>query len=217
MAFTERGGGGIGITGASRRDTGIEVRLPDLPLWVPEHAKELINQMTLDTMQLALQFLAGSVSDEAPVDSGQLAQSFMADPATSTGGIELLGVDVASGVEGRVFSSLPHAIVMDQGRRPGQPISRAGIDAIGLWAQRKLGLSADEAANAKWAIAQGIIRRGIEGTQFVEAGVGKARPTIDQMFTAMAQAVAGALVTKTGKRRNVNLGVALTRARTRKG
>jgi hypothetical protein len=37
------------------------------------------------------------------------------------------------------------------------------------------------------------------------------------MFTAMAQAVAGALVTKTGKRRNVNLGVALTRARTRKG
>lgn len=198
MALVERGAGGLGIGGAANRPNGIAVRLPDIPLWVPEKAKAEIAGLTLDTMRLALQYAAGAISGEAPVDSGQLAQSFTADPATSTGGIELTGVDIVAGVEGRVFSTLPYAIVMDQGRRAGQPISRAGIDAIGLWAQRKLGMSADEAEHAKYAIANVIVAQGIEGTQYFQAGVDKARPTIGQMFTALANTVAQALV-KTGR------------------
>lgn len=198
MAFSERGGAGIGIVGAGQiRETGISVLLPAIPLWVPAEAMKAINDLALDTLRLALQYAAGAISGEAPVDSGQLAQSFTADPATATGGIELLGVNVASGVEGRVFSSLPYAIVMDLGRRAGQPISRAGIDAIGLWAQRKLGMSSEEASHAKFAIAQGIIAQGIEGTHYVEAGINKAAPTVNQLFAAMADAVGQRLI-KTG-------------------
>lgn len=204
MALVERGAGGIGIGGIGARDVGITVRVPDIPLYLPEEAKAEIAALTVDTMRLALQYAAGAISGEAPVDSGQLAQSFTADPATSTGGIELTGVELVSGIEGRVFSTLPYAIVMDQGRRAGQPISRAGIDAIGLWAQRKLGMSADEAEHAKYAIANVIVARGIEGTQYAQAGIDKARPTIEGMFRALADSVAKALVTKTGKRRIVN-------------
>ncbi len=213
MALVEAGAGGLGIGGLANRPNGITVRLPDIPLWVPEQAAAEIAGLALDTMRLALQYAAGAISGEVPVDSGQLAQSFTADPATTTGGIELTGVDMVAGVEGRVFSTLPYAIVMDQGRRPGQPISKAGIDAIGLWAQRKLGMSAAEADHAKYAIANVIIAQGIEGTQYMAAGVAKAAPTIDQMFRALADSVAQALVTKTGKRRIVNSAGALRKTR----
>lgn len=190
----EVGGRGAGFIGVGRRETGIQVTLPNIPLWLPEPAQRLLMTLTQNTLHLALQMVAGEVSNEAPVDSGILAQSFGADPATATGGIELLGVTLTE-ASGRVFSSLPYAVVMESGRRPGQPISREGIDALGLWAQRKLGLSADEASSAKWAIAQSIIQQGIEGRYYFEAAVANARPTVEQMFTALAQEVAKQLTT----------------------
>jgi hypothetical protein len=190
----EVGGRGAGFVGVGRRDTGIQVTLPNIPLWLPVKAQQLLMTLTRNTLHLALQTVAGAVSNEAPVDTGILAQSFGADPATQEGGIEMLGVTLTE-ASGRVFSSLPHAIVMDQGRRPGQPISREGIDAIGLWAQRKLGMSADEASSAKWAIAQSIIDQGIEGRYYFQAGVDAARPTVEQMFQALVQEVGKQLTT----------------------
>jgi hypothetical protein len=168
--------------------TGIEVHVPAIPLHVPEQARQLLNSLMVNTLRLALQDAAGKISGEAPVDTGGLAQSFGADPATDTGGIELLGIDVDD-ITGRVFSSLPYAIVMDQGRRPGQPISRAGIDAIGLWARRKLGLSPEQAESAKWAIASAIIERGIPATRFFAKGTTKAIPTIEGLFKALGDAI----------------------------
>lgn len=191
MALVERGGGGIGVAGASRpSDFSISVVLPAIPLMVPIEARRALNSLAVDTLRLALQTVAGFVGDEAPTDSGALGQSFGADPATTTGGLELLGVDLVDGVQGRVFSSLPYAIVMNEGRRPGAPISRAGIDALGLWAQRKLGLSADEAASAKWAIASWIVAQGITGTGYFDIGIKRAQPTVDGLFAALAQSVA---------------------------
>lgn len=191
MALVERGGGGIGVAGASRRDDySITVVLPAIPLMVPVEARRALNELALQTLRLALQTVAGYVSDEAPVDTGALSQSFGADPATTTGGLELLGADVIDGVHGRVFSSLPYALTINDGRRPGAPISREGIDAIGLWAQRKLGLDADAAAAAKWAIAGHIVAQGITGTGYFDLGVKRAQPTVDGLFTALAQAVA---------------------------
>lgn len=175
-------------------DYGVQVNLADIPLWVPDEAKATLNRLALQTMRLALQEIAGRVSDEAPVDSGQLAQSFGADPSTATGGIELTGADLTAGVTGRVFSSLPYAIVMEEGRTPGKPISRAGIDAIGLWAQRKLGLSATEAEDAKWAIAFTIVKRGIEGKWFAKKGFDAAQPRVEQMFDILAEEIALGLV-----------------------
>jgi hypothetical protein len=183
--------------GQAPKDYSITVSLPQIPLWVPEAARQELTNLVLMSMRLAAQTAAGRISDEAPVSEGILAQSFGADPATATGGIEVLGADVNAGITGRVFSSLPYAIVMDQGRRKGAPISRAGIDAIGLWAQRKLGLSADAAGKAKWAIASSIIAHGIEGTEYFDRGVKSAEPTIQRMFDVLAGQIAAAL---TGQR-----------------
>jgi hypothetical protein len=177
---------------------GIEVKLPMIPLWVPDKARQELTELVLMSMRLALQTAAGRISDEAPVSEGLLAQSFGADPATSTGGIELLGGDVNAGITGRVFSSLPYAIVMDQGRRAGAPISRAGIDAIGLWAQRKLELTADEANKAKWAIATSIIAHGIPAKNYFAKGVASASPQIDTMFSILAGQITQALTTEGG-------------------
>lgn len=181
---------------ARRGDTSIALNIPEIPLWVEAKQRDVINRLTVGTIRLALAELAGHVSDRAAdySDTGHLAQSFSADPATQEGGIELLGVDVSTGLEGRVFSALPYAVVVDQGRRPGAPISIDGIDAIGLWAQRKLGLSAEEAEHAKYAIANQIVAQGLEGRFFVEAGFDAARPRIEVMFSVLANELAAAMV-----------------------
>lgn len=171
---------------------GVAVVLPDIPLFVPEQARMALAMLTVNTMRLGLQHAAGTISDEAPRDQGHLAQSFGADPANTTGGLEMIGEMTHGGLGliGRVFSALPQAIVMNDGRRPGAPISRAGIDAIGLWARRKLGLSQLQAEDAKWAIANAIITRGIKGTGYFEKGVKAAEPTISQMFAALSGEIA---------------------------
>jgi len=196
------GGRGLGV-GAAGRPNGpmvIAVGVPNVPLFYPAAAKAEIASLVLDNLRLALIGLAGHVSDAAPVDSGTLAQSFGADPATATGGIDILGTDVVAGVSGRVFSSLPHAIVMEDGRRPGAPINRAGIDAIGLWAQRKLGLSSDEADSAKWAIASSIVGHGIEGKKFAEQGFNAAKPGIESQFASLADLIGKHLTTDADSR-----------------
>lgn len=199
MALVEAGATGIGFAGHGKVPVhGIAINLPAIPLWVPAEARAELNNLVLASMRLAMQEAAGRVSDEAPRSEGILAQSFGADPATSTGGMELQGMDAAAGITGRVFSALPYAIVMDEGRRAGAPISRVGIDAIGLWAQRKLGLSADAADRAKWAIATSIVAHGFEGTGYFEKGVNSARPRIEQMFSILANQISLALVTPGG-------------------
>lgn len=191
MGLVEVGGSGIGVIGAGAKNNSISVNWPNIPLFLPLKAQVALNDLALKTLKLALQLAAGALSNEVPVDTGGLAQSFGADPSTPTGGTELMGVSLQSTeISGRVFSSLPYAIVMDQGRRPGAPISRDGIDAIGLWAQRKLGLTAEAANSAKWAIAQTIVAQGIEGHYYVEAAFKSVKPSIDQMFAALGQEIA---------------------------
>lgn len=193
----EGGRAGIGLSGRPqpKGEWVIGVGVPQVPLFYPATAKAELGKIVLDNLRLALMEVAGRISDQAGTfsDSGNLAQSFGADPATATGGLEILGTDVTAGVHGRVFSSLPYAVVMEDGRRVGAPISRAGIDAIGLWAQRKLGLSADEADSAKWAIANVIMAQGIEGKQYAEQGFNAAKPTVEAMFQDLAQIINQAL------------------------
>lgn len=181
------------------KEYGIVAKLPDIPLWVPERSAAALQGLITRTVRLALQDIAGFISDEAAksTDTGALAQSFGANPATSTGGIEVLNAAArrdGGDVLGRVFSALPYAIVVNQGRRAGSPISRAGIEAIGLWAQRKLGLSGEQATRAKWAIAMNIVRYGTEGTDYFEHGVDRGRPRVEQMFQILGQQIGAAMV-----------------------
>jgi hypothetical protein len=181
---------------ASRQDYSIQVTLPNIPLWVPDAAKAAINALVLQTVRLVLQDAAGHIADEAGkfADTGNLAQSFGSDPATAEGGIDVLGRDATAGINGRVFSSLPYAVVMNDGRRPGAPISREGIDAIGLWAQRKLGLNAKEADRAKWAIAASIIAQGHPGYGYFEDGFNTVRPRAEFMFNQLSEQITAQLL-----------------------
>lgn len=185
---------------SSRSGYGLALTIPEIPLFVPQKAKEAIFDIVFDTIRLILQDLAGKIAATAPRNTGHLAQSFGADPATQEGGIELLGTKQGTGqVAGRVFSALPWAIVMEEGRRPGAPISRAGIDAIGLWAQRKLGLTAEEANDAKWAIATQIVAQGITGLEYVGRAFASARPMYEAMLGTLSEDIARALVERGGE------------------
>jgi hypothetical protein len=64
-----------------------------------------------------------------------------------------------SSTGGRIFNNHPAAGVIEHGRRSGRksPPPRE----IELWARRRLGLSAEEAARAAWPIARAIAKRGL--------------------------------------------------------
>lgn len=158
-----------------------------------------------DYMELAATYTAGMAAEKAPKNFGHLAQSLQASPAGTEGGIELLGgtmVDPLGAtpvdITGRVFSSLPYAYVMDQGRRPGGPISRAGVASIGLWVRRKLGLTGKEAQSAMYAIAWSIRQKGIAPTFFMKRAAEAAQPKVNQIFEMLNAAMAEALVKPTG-------------------
>lgn len=171
-----------------------EFRWPDIPLFTPDQAKAEIAAIQRETMVGALQEVAGFVAEEAPKNFGHLAQSFGSMPATATGGIEILeGSRTTTMLEGRVFSSLPYAVVMEEGRRKNRPIGRAGIAGIGLWVRRKLGLSGKEADSATWAIATSIQQKGIPGKFYAKAAFTKAQSRLQTIFSETAKGIADAL------------------------
>lgn len=176
----------------------IELRatVPPIPLVRVESARQVIDQIARDYLQLAVFYLAGVVAEEAPRNYGNLAQSFQASPAGPGGGVEVLGTMLNNGAElyGRTFSTLPQAVVMEEGRRAGAPISRAGIAALGLWVRRKLGLHGAEARSATYAIATSIRRRGLKGRHYARTAAGRATPKIQAMFVQMSAAIARGLV-----------------------
>ncbi len=187
------------MANVTKIDNGVfRLTLPATPLFVPERARQVVADISRDFLELALLDVAGHVSEEAPRNFGLLAQSFLTQPAGETGGIEILGADPTNvaGIRGRVFSSLPYAVVMEEGRGPNKPISRAGVAAIALWVRRKLGLSGKEARSATYAIAFKIRTKGIEGKHYARKGFNKAKPRVEQLFAEMNAAIAAGL-TKT--------------------
>lgn len=163
-----------------------DIVLPDVPLFQAGGQRDaLIEGMLVERVELVAQYLAGVVSRTAPVNFGHLAQSFGALPATAEGGIDVQPPTGDRTVHGRVFSSLPHAIVMEEGRTPGARMPP--LPAIALWAQRKLGLGVEEAEAAAYVIARSIARKGIEGRHFAQKAVDQSGAQIDAIFEMFAQ------------------------------
>ena len=168
----------------------VEIRYQDIPLFHGEKARAVMADLGRLHVMLALQAIAGFVSDKAPIGvSGQLAQSFAGDGAM--GGIETFGQTIDN-LGGRVFSSLPYAIVVDQGRTPGARMPPA--QALALWVERKLGIAPDEAGAVAFLIARSIGKEGIQATHFVEAGLRQAQPTIEGIAASLGEAITAALV-----------------------
>lgn len=173
-------------------DTGtMQLTVPAIPLFIPEKATAVVGEIQRDYTLLALQYLAGVVSEKAPRYFGTLGQSFQAYPSGSTGGIEMITGGGGAEIIGRVFSSLPYAIVMEEGRRAGAPMPP--IAPIELWVRRKLGISGDEATGVAYAIALTISRRGIRGRHYAREGFQQAEPRIVQIFDEMGKGIRDAL------------------------
>lgn len=175
----------------------IEIRYVDAPIFHPDQARHVLTAQARAFFELALQHLAGHISDEAPIGvSGNLAQSF--GGSTGDGGTEVRGNTLDS-LEGRVFSSLPYAIVIDQGRTPGATMPPP--QALETWIQRVLnfGGSQEELESLAFVVARAIGRKGIRGRQFIAAGVAKWAPDAEAIFARMGDAIASGLVTPAGQ------------------
>ena len=79
-----------------------------------------------------------------------------------------------------------YGIFVEYGRAPGK---MPPVDAIRLWAVRKLGLSGKEADSAAWGIAKHIAKEGTEGLHMFKEGFEAAEPHIITLFN---NAVGGA-------------------------
>lgn len=187
-------------TGSYADTLTISAAFPNVPLLgSPADVAALVDTIMGNAGHLALVYLSDVLATQVPADTFDLANSFRSDPATDLGGIELTGHTFAEdAVVGRVFSALPYAAAMDAGRRPGAPISRVGIDAIGIWAERKLGLSPAEADRAKWAIAATITAQGIPAHGYVDAALTLADGHLGEIFANAGEALAEALAASKG-------------------
>jgi hypothetical protein len=177
-------------------DVAIRVTFPNIPLVTntAEQNAALVTRIQANAASVALHHLADLILQVAPKDQGALGESFGFDPATEVGGIELTGHSFAEEeVVGRIFSTLPQAVVLEDGRAAGSYVNREGLDALAAWAERKLGLSADQADRIKWALATVIRQRGLEGRHYVEQALDLAEPGFEEIFANAGQAIADAL------------------------
>jgi hypothetical protein len=134
-------------------------------------------EMTI-AMDLGLHHLVGHVASRTPVNNATLRNS-----------IQQSNVSPWPNLVGRVHTPQPYGIVIERGRKfPGK---FPPLDAIKLWAQRRLQLSPEEAEGAAFVIARSIARKGIEGRHMFKEGLEAAEPEINKLFDeAVARSVA---------------------------
>lgn len=89
-----------------------------------------------------------------------------------------------------VVNDAPHAGIVELGARP-HPVSKEGREAIKQWAMVKLGLSAQEAESAAWAIANKIKLYGQEGRYVMRDAVPMALEFYKKELTRLIRASAG--------------------------
>lgn len=174
----------------------ISAVFPNVPLLTdtPDEIAAHVDEIMANASRVALLAVADAIALSAPSDTGDLVNSFRADPASTVGGIELTGHSfVGDGVVGRLFSTLPQAVVMESGRQPGSYVNAAGITALTAWASRHLGVEGKDAVRAAFAIATMIHKRGLPAKDYVEAALPLAQATIDQVFANAGDAIASKL------------------------
>ena len=115
-------------------------------------------------MMTALMWIQGDAVREAPAHQGNLRNSIQIDGGSSF-----------PNAEGRVFSTLAHAPVMELGRRPGaRPPPSAALER---WGQLVLGES-----GLGFILARSIGKKGIEGHFFFDKAFHKNTGNIDDLF-----------------------------------
>jgi hypothetical protein len=128
---------------------------------------------------------------------GSIAGEVRGGSGRTLGSNSLPGVPVAMGeMIGIVGSPLPYVAVINDGRRPGQPMPPP--EALELWVRRKIQWSRDrkgprggrqrlttaEARSIAFVIARAIGRRGTKGVHFYEEALAANQDQIRSFFEA---------------------------------
>ena len=108
--------------------------------------------------------------------SGNLRQSFTVSQPIMRG----------QSLQGEVATQLLYGIVIERGRRPNQPISADGRDAIELWVRRKLGIT-ENSEGVAFVIARSIARKGFKGRYMVQTAFEDGTPNAIKLFDNATQ------------------------------
>lgn len=149
----------------------------DVSEWVEfarvlDGSKPMLAKRIKAAMLGALGLIQDWITTETPVNTGVLRGSF---------GIDLRGQ--STNLSGETVTGLLYGLPVETGRAAGR---MPPVDAIALWAKRKLGLGGDELVAASWGIARAIAARGTKGAFMVEQAYQRAiqGKEIDQIFEA---------------------------------
>jgi len=106
-----------------------------------------------------------------PVDTGQMKNSWQ--------------------VKGDILlNDAPHAGVIEEGARPHK-VSKEGIEAIARWAQRRLGVSEEEARGVAFGVARKLAKEGQKGHYIVRDAMDELRSFVVKEIVAEIRAQAG--------------------------
>ena len=130
-----------------------------------------LEKFGLRTVTAAKRALAASAQAGVPLMVQRTAEAPPSDPGgKGTGGAfntgRFSGAWDATAIPegGLIFNRTPYGPVIEHGRRVGarQPPFKVPLDVIARWAQRRLGLSYEEAKRAAYPIARAISKRGLK-------------------------------------------------------
>lgn len=139
-----------------------------------------VREETMKVMDIIVTRLEGAVVKGTPKGVGGVAGL--------AGSMYGEVVDYGETIAGTVGTPLDYGLVRELGRRPGKAMPPVG--PIALWAQRKLGVSADDALGVGFAIARKIAVEGFEGAHMFE----KAWKANERWAQKMLYSIAGRVV-----------------------
>ena len=156
-------------------DLSIEVRMPNTPLTRGEASNIVAEEMTRAT-ETGLNMVLQSMLPLVPIDRGLLR-----------GGFQTQLLPGPTGILGRVFNPLAHALPQEAGAKPHFP----PIAALEGWVRRKLSVAEKDVRSVAFLVARAIAKRGLPAREFAKRGVEMARPRVLQAFAqARARIVA---------------------------
>lgn len=147
---------------------------------------EVVHQAMRPALQEASLLVVREARELAPRGAtGLLRNSIIAGQPTVAGPV----------IEARVGTSIAHAVPVEFGRRAGQ--RPPPVAPIAHWARARLGLAADEAQRAGWAISRAIARRGIPPRPFLSRALADNRDRIVAILARHVERLAQRLATAT--------------------
>ena len=145
-------------------------------------APDLVERVLLAEMTVVTRHIEGEVKEAWPVAVFNSREQITSDAFSSPAGV--LGV---------VGTPSPYAPVIEDGRKPGKGVSKAGQEALALWAVGKLGVTPKKARSVAFLVSRKIKARGIAAKHPFAKTLARNDAYLVQAFEAAAERLAAQL------------------------